>query len=115
MQGLGSDRTSITGVWEGVGSYFKREILTLVQRHCISHWLALAEKDSSTSAAYLEFFFFFYILDQVTCFYDNSTFWTAGLKEIQQKFDDLVFKISCAIDSCWLLKGKACSNLKKIF
>ena len=59
MQGLGSDRTSITGVWEGVGSYFKREILTLVQRHCISHWLALAEKDSSTSAAYLEFFFFF--------------------------------------------------------
>ena len=64
MQGLGSDRTSITGVWEGVGSYFKREILTLVQRHCISHWLALVEKDSSTSAAYLEFFFFFF------------TFWT---------------------------------------
>ena len=114
MWGLGSDGTSsMTGAPEGVGANFKREIPTLVQIRWISHWLALAGKDFSSSIAYFEDFFD--IVDQVTCFYDYSTVRTAGLKVIPQMFDDPVLKLSHSIDTCWLLKGKAFMKLKKIF
>ena len=104
---------SITGVQDGVGAYFKREIPTLVQIHCINHWLALAEKDSSTSVAYFEEYFD--ILDHVALFYDYKVIQRADLKEMQQMLNNPILKLGSTIDTCWLSKDKTCTNLKKIF
>ena len=114
MRGFGSDGASnMIGVRDGVGAYFKREIPSIVQTHCISHRLALAGKDSAVDVPYVKEFFD--ILDQVSRCYNYSAVRTTALREIQVAFDDPVLKLSRAIDTRWLSKGKACMNLKKVF
>ena len=54
-------------------------------------------------------------MDQVSRFYNYSAVRTTALREIQVAFDDPVLKLSRAIDTRWLSKGKACMNLKKVF
>ena len=105
--------------WSKQYAWFLRTCICIFQKRnscsCTNtlHTLAIAGKDSSTSIAHFKEFF--KICDQVACFYEYSIVWTAGLKEISQMSDDPVLKLSCTIGTCWLLKGKACMNLKKIF
>ena len=98
------------GKEKGVASLFKKEISSLVPVHCICHHLALCGKDASESHHYIQEFFS--IIDQVNRFYKNRAVRTAGLKTIQETLDTTV-KLSKAIDTRRLSKGRAVVNLKK--
>ena len=110
LRAFGSDGASVmVGKVRGVAALFIKEIPNLVPIHCICHRLALSGKDSCAKMPYaIEFFS---IVDQLNRFYKYSAVRTSGLQKIQEAFDTRV-KLSKAIDTRWLSKGRAVTNLK---
>ena len=94
MSGFGSDGASVmVGRRSGVATRLKETNPSLINVHCICHWLALASKDAfySSEIPYLKKYE--EILMSLFKLYHNSSVCAAGLQEIQHVCEDPQLKL----------------------
>lgn len=92
MSGFGSDDASVmVGRRSGVATRLRETNASLINVHCICHWLALASKDAFSEISYLKKYE--EILTSLFKFYHNSSMRSAGLREIQRVCEEPQLKL----------------------
>ncbi|CAG8813107.1 24986_t:CDS:2 [Cetraspora pellucida] len=113
LMNMKSDRESIMlGCNNGVAAQLKQQNLYLIEIHCISHRLALANEDTAASISYLSNYN--NIVRNLYSYFSKSYIRIAHLKMVEKNLEKPELHLLKIITTRWLLLSNVVSNLHRI-